>query len=203
MHLVRDVAGMASCVRGTPLPRWGPMGHVPRDTTPGIHHVVVGATSDEAYFLTDSDRLVWIRRLTRMLGRFGWTCVGLCQLTTHVHAIVDVPDGSLPRGMHYLNAFYGQYFNETNERKGALVRSRYWSKRMVDDEQLVTTFRYVARNPVTAGLCLRAEDWPWSAFATSCGATRAFPFVDASVVLVTLGATAGTAAQTLRALVRD
>lgn len=179
------------------------MGHVPRDTAPGIHHVIVGATADEDYFLTDTDRLVWIRRLTRMLIRFEWKCISLCQLTTHVHAIVDVPDESLPRGMHFLNAFYGKYFNETNDRKGALIRSRYWSKRIVDDEQLIATFRYVARNPVTAGLCARAEDWHWSTFASSCGLTQTFPFIDASVVVATLGATTATSSQLLRALVRD
>src|SRR3954451_4685456 len=115
------------------------VGHVPRDVAPGLHHVVVGATGDEDYFRTDTDRLVWIRRLTRTLERFAWTCVTLCQLTTHVHAIFDVPDESLPVGMHFLNAFYGKYFNETYERRGTLVRSRYWSKRIEDDEQLLAT----------------------------------------------------------------
>lgn len=179
------------------------MGHVPRDAAPGIHHVIVGATGDESYFLTDADRFVWIRRLTRTLARFGWTCISLCQLTTHVHAIVNVPDESLPGGMHYLNAFYGNYFNQTNERRGSLIRSRYWSKRAADDEQLIAAFRYVARNPVEAGLCARAEDWRWSGFGTSCGVAQTFPFVDASLIVATLGANAANAAQVLRALVRD
>ena len=179
------------------------MGHIPRDAAPGIHHVTVGATGGEPYFLDGSDRLMWTRRLIRTLDRFGWTCITLCQLTTHVHAIFDIPDESMPRGMHYLNSFYGTYFNETNERRGTLVRSRYWSKRIVDDEQLLAGFRYVVRNPVRAGLCARAEDWPWSGFATSCGLAQTFPFVDASIVLGTLGATRANASRRLRALARD
>jgi putative transposase len=179
------------------------MGHIPRDAAPGIHHVNMGATADEAYFLGDPDRLVWTRRFVMTLGRFGWTCITLCQLNTHVHAIVDIPDQSLPQGMHYLNAFYGKYFNETNSRRGTLIRSRYWSKRIVDDAQLIAAFRYVARNPVRAGLCARAEDWYWSAFATSCGLTHTFPFVDASLVLATLGVDAAHSSQMLRALARD
>jgi putative transposase len=105
--------------------------------------------------------------------------------------------------MHFLNAFYGKYFNETNHRRGALIRSRYWSKRIEDDEQLIATFRYVARNPVSAGLCARAEDWHWSAFASTCDLVQTFSFIDASVVLVALGATKATSSQLLRALVRD
>lgn len=178
------------------------MSLTPRDTAPGIHHVVVGATGEEVYFTGEADRLVWTRRLVRMLDRFEWSCVSLCQLTTHVHALFDIPDTSISRGMHYLNSFYGKYFNETNGRRGNLVRSRFWSKRCVDDEQLIAAFRYVARNPVRAGLCARPEDWFWSSFATSCGLAQTFPFIDASLVLLTLGATEQNRAQLLRALAR-
>lgn len=179
------------------------MGQVPRDAAPGIHHVIVGATGAEAYYLDDPDRLVWLRRFVRTLDRFEWTCIGFCQLTTHVHTIVDIPDESLSHGMHYLNTFYGKHFNEKNDRRGNLIRARFWSKRVVDDAQLLAAFRYIARNPVRAGVCERAEDWSWSSFATSCGLTRTFPFVDASQVLAALGANDATAAHVLRALVRD
>jgi REP element-mobilizing transposase RayT len=179
------------------------VGQKPRDTTPGIHHIVVGATGDEVYFLDEPDRWTWTRRFIRTIDRFGWTCIGLCQLTTHVHTLVDIPDESISRGMHYLNSFYGKFFNEKNGRRGNLVRSRYWSKRAADDAQLLAAFRYIARNPVRAGLCARAEDWPWSGLATSCGLAQTFPFVDASVVLATLRATEADAAQVLRELCRD
>jgi len=179
------------------------VGQKPRDLTPGIHHITVGATAAEAYFLDEADRFVWTRRFIRTLDRFGWTCVGFAQLKTHVHAIVETTDDSLGDGMHYLNMFYGKYFNEKNERRGNLVRARYWSKRSVDDAQLIAAFRYVARNPMLAGLCARPEDWFWSGFATSCGLASTFPFVDASVVLATLSATKTTAPSLLRALVRD
>jgi putative transposase len=179
------------------------MGQKLRDTTPGIHHVTVGATGDERYYREDSDRYVWTRRFIRTLERFGWRCISFCQLTTHVHAIVDVPDESIPVGMHYLNSFYGKYFNETNDRRGNLIRSRYWSKPIIDDEQLVAAFRYVARNPVRAGLCAQPEDWYWSDFSTSCGLAQTFPFVETSIILNTLRATTADAAHVLRALVRD
>jgi REP element-mobilizing transposase RayT len=179
------------------------MGKVPRNSAAGLHHVTVGATGDESYYLDDSDRLVWIRRFVRTLDRFGWTCITLCQMTTHVHAIVDIHDESLSVGMHHLNSFYGKFFNEKNERRGTLIRSRFWSKHVVDDEQLLAAFRYVARNPVRAGLCTYAEEWLWSGFATSCGLARTFPFVDASMVIATLGAKGDDVTPALRALARD
>jgi putative transposase len=158
-----------------------------RDTTPGLHHVIVGATGWEPYFADVNDRMLWLRRLVVTLDRHEWTCVMFCQMTTHVHLIVEVPDVSLPQGMHALNFAYSRAFNDRHDRRGYLVRSRYWSKPIRDEAQLQTTYRYGARNPVRAGACKRAEDWRWSSVSTSCGLTNHFPFVDASSVLHLFG----------------
>ena len=101
--------------------------------------------------------------------------------------IVDVLDESLPHGMHWLNSEYGHDFNYRHGRRGALQRARYWSRPKRTPDALLAAYRYVARNPVEAGLAAHAIDWPWSSFATSCGITDAFPFVDASCVVDALG----------------
>jgi putative transposase len=154
----------------------------PRDSEPGHHHVVMGATGPGPYYLDTADRLTWVRMFVGTLQRFEWRCVGFCQLTTHVHALVDIPDESLPHGMQRLNSAYGKYFNDMHGRKGALLRTRYWSTRMKTHGQLLAAFAYIALNPLRARLCTRPEEWPWSSFATSCLLTDAFPFVDASLV---------------------
>jgi REP-associated tyrosine transposase len=137
-----------------------------------------------------------------MLDRNDWTCVLVCQMTTHVHLVVDIPDESLPLGMHYLTSQYGRDFNARHGRIGYLVRSRYWSVRIKTNEQLLAAFRYVARNPLEAGLCERAEDWRWSSFATSCRLANAYPFVDATVVLSQFGSSPAAAVSALREFVR-
>jgi REP element-mobilizing transposase RayT len=175
----------------------------PRDSAPGIYHVIVGATGPSPYFRDDTDRLHWVRLLVETLDRFDWTCVTVCQMTTHVHTLVEVPDESLPLGMHRLNTAYGKRFNARHDRLGNLVRSRYWATRMKDEAQLLAAFRYVARNPSTAGMCERPEDWFWSSFATSCGLARTFPFVDASCVLASLDASPHAPGQALIGLVRE
>ncbi len=174
-----------------------------RDAAPGIHHIVVVATGLSAYYRDDTDRLDWVRRLVRTLDRCEWTCIALCLMTTHVHMLLEVPDESLPLGMHSLNTGYGKAFYDRHERLGNLLRARYWSKRMQDDQQLLAAFRYVARNPFRAGLCERPDEWFWSSFATSCGLAQTFPFVDASRVLSLLDAPPATPWQVLSGLVRD
>jgi putative transposase len=170
----------------------------PRDRAPGVHHIVVGAAGPDSYYRDDVDRIAWVRRIVQTVDRYDWTCIILCQLTTHVHALVDVPDESLPQGMHHLTAAYSREFNARHDRIGYLVRDRYWSTRIKTNEHLLAAFRYIARNPLEAGLSTRAEDWHWSSFATSCRLAGAFPFVDATLVLSQFGSSPAAASVALR-----
>ena len=69
----------------------------------------------------------------------------------------------------------------------ALQRARYWSEPKRTRDELLAAYRYVALNPVEAGLAEDAAAWPWSSFATSCGIVDAFSFVDAGCVIDELG----------------
>ena len=159
----------------------------PRDSAPGIHHVWVNATSHWQYFVDDVDRLAWIRLLIRVRDRHGWRVLAFCQMTTHVHALLEVPNDSLPSGMEYLSREYGKDFNARHGRHGHLVRKRYGSRRVTDARDLLGVYAYVVLNPVEAGACTRAEDWRWSSYATAVGLTHDFPFVDTALVLAEIG----------------
>lgn len=162
----------------------------PRDRSPGIHHFWVNATSHWDYFLDDADRLTWLRLFIRVTQRAGWGIVAFCQMTTHVHGLVDVGDDSLPVGMEYLNREYSRDFNARHGRSGHLVRRRYGSRRTTDGKDLVGAYEYVVLNPVKAGICARASDWRWSSHATTAKLSNDFPFVDANKVLVEIGGSA-------------
>lgn len=147
----------------------------------------VNATGNERYYVDDDDRIAWIRLLANVLERFGWECVAFCQLSTHVHFIVSVPDTSLPLGMKRLNMVYSRDFNVRHDRVGQFVRRRYGSRRIVDGRDLVAAYAYVVLNPVRAGLCPRPEDWRWSSYGTTLRISSDFPFVDASLAIAEAG----------------
>jgi REP element-mobilizing transposase RayT len=171
----------------------------PRDLAPGLHHVWVNATGGERYFVDHDDRMTWIRLLCCTLSRYRWTCIAFCQMSTHVHLIVDIPDHSLALGMKQLNTGYSKDFNAQHERVGQFVRRRYQSRRIADGRDLVGAYAYVVLNPVAAGISLRAEDWRWSSYATTLGISNDFPFVDASLVV----AEGGGSTDRLRAVVES
>jgi putative transposase len=173
----------------------------PRDAAPGIHHVGTGAGGPAIYFRDDVDFATWTRLFATTVVRHGWIVVIVVAVHTHWHAIVEVHDHTLPEGMQYLNGEYSRAFNERHDRVGYLVPDRYWSRRKSTDTELVNAFCYDANNPVAAGIVSRAEDRPWSSYATTIGASDAFSFVDASRVVGQFGPNPPAARAALRAYV--
>jgi hypothetical protein len=62
----------------------------------------------------------------------------------------------------------------------------------------LSRFRYVARNPVRAGLCRQSEEWPWSSFAGTAGLAEPSSFVADGRILELIDDPSD-----LRTLVRD
>jgi REP element-mobilizing transposase RayT len=170
----------------------------PRDFAPGFHHIGGGASGPSLYYRDEIDHAIWTRLFASTVRRYGWGCIIVVELSTHWHAVVEVLDHSLPAGMQYLNGEYSRRFNARHGRVGYLVRDRYWSRRKSTDAELLNAFCYAANNPVLAGIVERAEDWPWSSYATTIGLAESFPFVDASVILAQFGRRPKEARITLR-----
>jgi REP element-mobilizing transposase RayT len=174
-----------------------------RDKTAGIFHVYAHSVWTSVLFRDDRDRMVFLRELARAIEKSQWTCIGYCLMRTHYHLIVDADDGTLPREMHLLNFRYAVQFKQRYRVKGHAFGARYDAVRARDDDHLLTAYRYMARNPVEAGLCEQAEDWPWSSFGAALGDARQIDFVDPTIVLSCFDAPREAAAARLRAFVRE
>ena len=103
--------------------------------------------------------------------------------------------------MHRIVGGYTRRFNDRHLRAGYLVRSRYWSRRKDSLAAVLEAFRYVARNPVAAGLVDRPEDWRWSSYGATVGVSEMYPFVDATAVLGEFGSTRAAQIRGLRSFV--
>jgi putative transposase len=160
------------------------MPHQPRDTAAGLFHVFTHCVwAAPAHYRDDIDRLDFLRKLAHVTAKAQWKCVAFCLMTTHYHLIVDVADGVLPIAMHALNLSYVRNFNRRHGLRGHAQFRRYGSRRISDDADLFKTFRYVARNPVEAGLCATPAEWPWSSYAGTIGLVEQHSFVDPALIL--------------------
>lgn len=70
-------------------------------------------------------------------------------------------EDGLSRALGEAHRRYSGYINAQLRVTGHLFQGRFGSVAM-DEKHLLAAFRYVAMNPVKAGLTRRAADWPWS-----------------------------------------
>jgi hypothetical protein len=85
--------------------------------------------------------------------------------------------------MHALNLRYAIHFNGRHRMKGHVFGARYGARRLESDSELLTAYRYIANNPVTALLCDSAEAWRWSSHPGAVGIAEPSTVVDAARVL--------------------
>ena len=98
-------------------------------------------------------------------------------MDNHVHLLLETPQTNLGAGMQRLHGVYAQTHNKRHGRSGHVFQGRFGANRVTTDAQLWVTARYIARNPVEAGLCARPEEWQWSSHA-SILANAAPPWLD-------------------------
>jgi len=140
------------------------MARLPRNVLParGIYHVTARGVDRCAIFLDEDDYSFFIRLFRNVREREFFDVDAYCLMPNHFHAIIEAELERLSRGMHRLIGIYAQRFNERYDRVGHLVQDRFHARVIRDDEHFATACRYVWDNPVRAGLCAEAHQWPWS-----------------------------------------
>jgi hypothetical protein len=99
-------------------------------------------------------------------------------MNNHYHLIVRTPDQRLSKAMQQLNGGYSKTVNSIHGRSAHLFRNRFMAQLIDDDEYLLTACRYIAHNPVRAGLCDEPSGWRWSSYRASVGIQPAPRFLD-------------------------
>lgn len=156
----------------------------------GTYHVTARGNERRAIVTDDLDRHAFLRVLERTVDRFDWRCLSYCLMDNHFHLLVRTPEPNLPRGMQQLKGSFAQAFNRRHARVGHLFAGRYGAQLVQRDAHLLAVFRYIARNPVAAGLVVRPEGWRWSAHAALRGETPAPPFLAVGEALTLFGGVA-------------
>ena len=148
------------------------MARLARIAVPDLpYHVTQRGNRRQPVFFQDADYRTYLHLLREHSLRWGLQVWAYCLMTNHVHLIL-VPDSeqSLARGIGDTHQRYTRYINFREGWRGYLWQGRFASVPL-DETHLIAAMRYVERNPVEAGLVVRAADYPWSsARAHSTGA---------------------------------
>jgi putative transposase len=136
----------------------------------GIYHVTSRGNDRDTIFRDEFDYLDFVRGLTKVVGLYTWRCHSFCLLPNHYHLLVETPDPNLADGMHLLNGRYARRFNSRHGRFGHLFQGPYRAELVERDEHLLEVCRYIALNPVRAGLVSDPSAWHWGSY----GRTHSF-----------------------------
>jgi putative transposase len=100
----------------------------------------------------------------RSIAKFEWLVHAYCLMPNHYHLLIETPKAGLSRGMQLLNGRYAQAFNAGRRLDGHLFQGRFGSRLVESEGHAIWVNRYIARNPVEAGLAPGPAAWEFSSY---------------------------------------
>ncbi|NTV29551.1 MAG: transposase [Candidatus Omnitrophica bacterium] len=126
------------------------------------HHVFQRGNRRQVVFFEDEDRRAYLRLLKDKCVEHGVDVWAYCLMDNHVHLIlVPVRMESLHLAVGEAHKMYTRMINFRYGWRGYLWQGRFHSF-VLQERHLYAAMRYVERNPVRAGIAVRAEEYPWS-----------------------------------------
>lgn len=128
-------------------------------------HVMVQGINKETIFLTEREKLEYIKLLNQYKNEYHITIIAYCVMNNHVHVLVHVKDiEDLTKYMHKINTSYGIYFNKNRKRVGYVYRDRFKTQVINDEKHLYNCIIYIHNNPVKANICQNANEYRYSSY---------------------------------------
>jgi len=146
------------------------MPRLARNVFAGVpHHITQRGNRREDVFFTDKDREAYLGWLGEYCKKYSVEIMAYCLMTNHIHLVLrPATEDGLQRVLKPLHMRYAQRINKAKGWKGHLWQGRFFSSAL-DDTYTWSCIRYVERNPVSAGMVERAEEYIWSSAAARCG----------------------------------
>lgn len=148
------------------------MARRPRRLAAGIYHLTAHGSDNRYLFLGADDREDFLTRLNETCERFELALLSYVLMGSHYHGLLRIPDARLSEALQRLHTQYSLYVNRRHGRSSHLFRAHPGTREIGSDRQLLAAYRYLARNPVEAGLVSDPLDWPWSSARAHAGLER-------------------------------
>jgi len=148
-----------------------------------------------AIFLDERDYRQFVFLLGKVVESHSIRCWNYCLMPNHYHLTLQPNQPNFSSAIRHLNGAYGNWWNQRHDRVGHVFQGRFKAQIVDKEEYLVTLSRYVALNPVRAGLVERPEEWSWSSYRATAGLSSAPAFLDTAGTLNLFGSGEKTSQQ--------
>ena len=146
------------------------MARLARAIFPGLpHHVTQRGNGRAQTFFADEDYALYRELLRVHCAEARVDILAWVLMPNHVHLILVPSDADgIRRALSRVHRLYAGAIHARLRRTGHFWQGRFGCVAM-DEDHLLAALRYVAMNPVRAGLCERACDWRWSSAQAQLG----------------------------------
>ena len=130
-----------------------------------VYHVLNRANGRLRLFEKAGDYEAFERVLAEAHERIPMRILAYCLMPNHWHLVLwPRRDGDLSRFIGWVTLTHTQRWHAHHETtgQGHVYQGRFKSFLVQTDEHFLAVCRYVERNPLRAGLVVRAEEWRWS-----------------------------------------
>lgn len=126
-------------------------------------HVMTQGINKSYIFEKAEDIKYYIKMMYSLTEEQHIKVIAYCVMNNHVHILIKAEEiKELSKYMQRLNTKYGKYYNKKYERVGYVFRDRYKAEGIYSEAQLYNCIKYIYDNPVKAGICNKAEEYPYS-----------------------------------------
>ena len=104
-------------------------------------------------------------------------------MSNHFHLLLTAPNGNLSEALLYFMRETSREITRMSGRINQTYGSRNHKTRIGNYHYFMNTYKYVYQNPVRAGICERAENYPYSSLNGLCGLSRlSIPLVEDTIL---------------------
>ena len=154
---------------------------VPRNLIRTSFFHIITQGIDKSYIFNNSEDIKFYIKSMYLLSKdFPINIIAYCIMNNHAHILINTQYVDvLSKYMQRLNTKYGKYYNDKYQRVGYVFRDRYKSEGIFSEKHLYSCIRYIYNNPVKAGICTHAKDYPYSNYHDVKGnLSEDFSFID-------------------------
>ncbi len=132
------------------------------------YHVYNRGVDRRLIFFSEDNRLFFLKLLRRHVCPAA-EVLAYCLMPNHYHLLIKASGDQFSPAMQSFATSYVKAVNRAQNRVGPLFQSRYEAVHIDREDYLLHLSRYIHRNPVTAGLVNRPDEWEFSSYRDYVG----------------------------------
>ena len=149
---------------------------------PGIYHIYNRGNNQQPIFFSQENYFYFLRKCHKYLKSCS-DILAWCLMKNHFHFLISTTENSLvsvrsggimmpalTNGFRLLQSSYAKGLNKELNRTGNLFQQKTKAKLVSgENNYALAAFHYIHNNPVTAGIAVNPEDYPYSSFSDYVG----------------------------------